>query len=161
MAKCKEAGIEPTYYNRMNVGEKFGLLNPEDPLALLRASYEDLRRNHPFPTLVLIDSVRSQMEVQFLRSMECDLRVIALVLGRESRHVRLAKRDGHSREELEHRDGFELGHSAEYSRHFEVSNVLALADAYILGQGDTQTPASFHEHIDCVMETMTRKAKCR
>ena len=90
---CLKAGIEPTYSNRMKTGSTSGLFDTSDPLKFIKYSLQQMKTRHPHATAMVLDSVRSINELQFLRSTEREVALVAVILGRPERVRRLVRRD--------------------------------------------------------------------
>jgi dephospho-CoA kinase len=130
--ECARRGLPPAYANRMDMGHRLGLFDSADPLKFIAHSYSAMRAAHHHPQPVIFDSVRSLAELEFLKSKNESVILVALLQGQAERTRRLAKRDNLPLEFVQRRDQMESGVSTTNDRHFSVGQLLALADHYVL-----------------------------
>ena len=139
---CQRNGVEPTYANRMAAGLTSGLFDPADPLKFIQYSLLQMRARHPGATAIIFDSVRSLAELEFLRSVQEDVALVAVLLGRAERIRRLVRRDAAPAEQVEARDRTEIGLCDPFHRSLGVGQLIAMADSYVLTPADdAQAPS--------------------
>ncbi len=99
---------------------------------------------------VVIDSLKSVEELKLLRK-EWDVLVVAVHASPSTRFKRLLSRglewDPKTREEMDWRDGVELG--------WGVGSVIALADVMIINESETQ---DFKQVVDSLLDRIKKKA---
>jgi len=139
---CQRNGVEPTYANRMAAGSTSGLFDPANPMKFIQYSLLQMSTRHPGATAIIFDSVRSLAELQFLRSAQEDVALVAVLLGRAERIRRLVRRDAAPAEQVEARDRMEIGLCDPFHRSMGVGQLIAMADYYVLTPADdTQAPS--------------------
>jgi dephospho-CoA kinase len=132
LEECSRRELQPTYANRMDMGHRLGLFDEADPLKFIAHSYAAMRTTYPHPLLVIFDSVRSPGELEFLKSKNGSVILVAILMGQGERFRRLAKRDSLPLEFVQSRDQMESGIAAANPRKLSVGQLIAIADHYIV-----------------------------
>lgn len=118
------------------------------PTKFIERARSRAMQQFPVDDLVVIDSIRSRKELDYVRSQPETCGVAAVICGYQERIRRIRSRDsGKTMDAILYRDNTDLGLDSP----FEVGSLIALADYYI----NMQEP---REHIKKDVENIYREA---
>lgn len=120
-----------TYENVMAVSRQ--IHNEEGPLGVIAKSFEAIQKNLPNEKTIIVDSVRSVAEYEFLKQF-FNTYLVGVICNKKERFKRAKKGDFKlTKKQLIERDNLEMGQLNEKPA-FNVGHLLGHADYYISGE---------------------------